>query len=321
MRAHRRAAGLALTALLTTGLVGVAPGAAIAKPDLFPTVMDLPDGWMPEGITIRRSEATAWLGSRRDGSVYELDLRTGKGRIISDGPGTPAVGLKSDRGKRLFVAGGDSGTARVVDIESGETLRTYRLAKGTSFVNDVILTRRAAWFTDSLKPQLYRLPIGPRHRLPDASKVETLPLTGEWVQGAGFAANGITRTPDHRALLVVHSTLGQLFRVNRNTGAATAVEVDRLDDRLLTNGDGLLLKRRKGKVFVVQNRFNRIALVKLNQAGTEGTLMRHITSEHFDVPTTVDRLGSRLYLPNARFGTEPQDEIPYTVVKVSPRRS
>jgi sugar lactone lactonase YvrE len=320
MRAQRTAR-LALAAILATGVVGVAPGGAIAKPDLFPTVMDLPDGWMPEGIAIG-SDPIAWLGSRRDGSIYELDLRTGKGRIVSKGPGTPAVGLKS-RGKRLFVAGGDSGTARVVDIDSGDTLRTYQLTGSDStFVNDVILTRRAAWFTDSLQAQLYRVPIRPRHRLHGVGRVETLPLSGEWAQGAGFAANGITRTPDHRALLVVHSTLGRLFRVDPATGAATAVEVDRLDDQLLTNGDGLLLKRSKGKVFVVQNRLDRIALVKLNPAGTEGTLMRYITSEHFDTPSTVARLDSRLYLPNARFESapDPTPKTPYTVVKVSTRR-
>jgi streptogramin lyase len=319
MRGHRRAARLALTVLLATGLVGVAPGATLAKPDLFPTVMDLPRGWMPEGIAIGHG-ATAWLGSRRDGSVYELDLRTGKGDVISEGPGTPAVGLKH-RGRRLFIAGGDSGTARVVDIDSGNTLRTYQLTKSDStFVNDVVLTRRAAWFTDSSQPRLYKVRIGQRHGH-HARKVKTVRLTGEWVQGAGFAANGITRTPDHRALLVVHSSLGLLFRVDPATGEATMVDLAGPDENTtLMSGDGMLLRRRKGKVFVVQNQLNRIALVKLNQAGTTGTLMRYITSEHFDVPTTIARLDSRFYLPNARFGTEPQEKIRYTVVKVSSRR-
>ncbi|MCY7343735.1 MAG: superoxide dismutase, partial [Pseudonocardia sp.] len=67
-----------------------------------------------------------------------LDLRTGRGKVISEGPGTPSVGVEVDRG-RLFVAGGPTGDARVVDIRSGEVLATYPLGGG--FVNDVVVTR------------------------------------------------------------------------------------------------------------------------------------------------------------------------------------
>ena len=57
----------------------------------------------------------------------------------------------------------------------------------------------------------------------------TVPLTGEWVQAPGFNANGIAQTPDGRALLVVNSGSGILFRVNpphrrgrpRSTSAGT----------------------------------------------------------------------------------------------------
>ena len=105
----RRTSALALAATLAATLVGTAPGVAVAKPDKpFPTVLSLPDGWQPEGITIG-SNKRAWLGSRADGSIYELDLKTGEGEVISQGPGTPSVGLKVDRRDRLFVAGGLGG--------------------------------------------------------------------------------------------------------------------------------------------------------------------------------------------------------------------
>jgi hypothetical protein len=35
--------------------------------------------------------------------------------VISEGPGTPSVGLKIDRRGRLFVSGGAAGDARVVE--------------------------------------------------------------------------------------------------------------------------------------------------------------------------------------------------------------
>jgi hypothetical protein len=109
----------------------------------------------------------------------------------------------------------------------------------------------------------------------------------------------------------VNSTSGILYRVDPATGEAKAVD---LGGTLLTNGDGLLLKG--NKLFVVLNTQNRVAVVKLNADGTAGTLKRTITSPDFDVPTTVARLGSRLYLPNARFTTPATPSTTYTVVQV-----
>ena len=128
----------------------------------------------------------------------------------------------------------------------------------------------------------------------------TLPLTGEWVQPAGgFGANGIEQTPDHRALLVINSTTGTLFRVNKHTGNATKVDLGGVP---LTNGDGMLLHGRT--LYVVQNQLNQIAVVKLNKRGTAGTVgPTRLTNPEFDVPTTVASYKGSLYLPNARFGT------------------
>jgi sugar lactone lactonase YvrE len=310
MRAHRSAARLGLAALLTVSLVGVAPGADARIADPFPELINLPNGFQPEGIAIGPGP-TAWVGSLADGDIYEIKLRTGEGEVVSQGPGTPSVGLKSDKRGRLLVAGGPTGTARVVDVDTGAIVQSYQLTTNPSFVNDVLLTRKAAWFTDSFQAQVYKVPIGPDGALPDASQIVTLPLGGEWVQGAGFGANGISRTPDSKALLVIHSTDGVLYRVDRETGAATAVD---LGGATLANGDGLLLRGRK--LFVVQNFLNQVSVVRLNPAGTSGTVVRTIEHEEFDVPTTVARFGNRLYLPNARFGTTPTPTTTYTVVQV-----
>ena len=67
----------------------------------------------------------------------------------------------------------------------------------------MIVTRDAAWFTDSFQPVLYRLHIGPRG--PNCDDAETLPLSGEWVQATGFNANGIAATANGRALIVMNS--------------------------------------------------------------------------------------------------------------------
>src|SRR5262245_52271578 len=148
--------------VLLAGLATVAAGGVIApacagpsQSDQFPARIELPNGWLPEGIAIRQT--TAFFGSRADGDIYAADLRTGAGHVIAQGPGTPSVGVKVDNRGRLFVAGGPAGTGRVVDTNTGEQLRNYQFTTATSFVNDVVLTPGAAWFTDSRQPQLYRV--------------------------------------------------------------------------------------------------------------------------------------------------------------------
>ena len=59
----------------------------------------------------------------------------------------------------LFVAGAFTGQAYVYDLTSGAPVAQFQL--GTTFINDVVVTRDAAWFTDSNQPKLYRVPIGP----------------------------------------------------------------------------------------------------------------------------------------------------------------
>src|SRR5207249_1120800 len=83
------------------------------------------------------------------------------------------------------------GQAFVYDARSGTPLASYQLASGASFVNDVVVTRTAAWFTDSLSPVLYRVPLGRHGELPSQQEVTTLPLSGDFQQQPGFNANGI----------------------------------------------------------------------------------------------------------------------------------
>ena len=291
------------------------------------THIPLPNAFLPEGITTGPGH-TAYLGSRADGDIYRLDLRTGKGKVISQGPGTPSVGLKLAH-DWLFVSGGSAGDARIVDARSGELLASYTLAPtGTpAFINDVIVTDKAAWFTDSLDNAVYRLALRHGHHgdhgdrghrlghhghrsLPSQDDVTKVDLTGAWVQNAGNNANGITTTPDGRALLVINSSNGVLYRVDEH-GIATAVD---LGGYVVTNGDGLLREGRT--LYAVQNRLNQVAVFKLDKSGTSGELRDTLTSPDFDVPTTIARSGGDLYLPNARFTTPPMPDTPYWVTGI-----
>jgi sugar lactone lactonase YvrE len=288
-----RRVGVLLAALLV-----FSPAVATASP-VFPSTIDLPAGFQPEGIAIGPGPV-AYLGSLADGSIYRADLVTGRGRIISAGPGTPSVGMKTDHRGRLYVAGGPAGDARVIDTRSGRVLSSHQLATGNAFVNDVALVGGAAWFTDSVNPVLYRLSHG---------TVTTVPLTGELVYQTGFNVNGIAPTPDGRGLILVQSNTGKLFRAT--FGGVTA-EIALATP--MVNGDGLLLSGRT--LYVVQNRLNTVAVLKLDRGARTATVTRTITDPRFDVPTTVGKFGHRLYLPNARFGTTPTPTTEYHVIGV-----
>ena len=271
----------------------------------LPDRINLPDGFQPEGITTAAS--VAWFGSLADGDIYRADLRTGDGEVISQGPGTPSVGLTADARGRLFVSGGTGGDARVVDGRSGELLATYDFGGG--FVNDVVLDDDYAYFTDSQRPVVYRVHLGPGGAPTDT--FDELALHGDWAQADGFNANGITTTPDGKALLVVNSTTGDLFRVDPDNGHAYRLD---LGDDELRDGDGMLRVGRT--LYVAQNRQNQVATVRLDRAASEGTVVQTRTSDDFDTPTTIARFAGALYLPNARFTTTPEDDTEYWVTRL-----
>ena len=66
----------------------------------------------------------------------------------------------------LFVCGGTTGTAHVYNSRTGALVAQYQFGpNGKSLINDVVLTVRGAYFTDSYNPDIYEIPIGPSGRL------------------------------------------------------------------------------------------------------------------------------------------------------------
>jgi hypothetical protein len=257
-----------LLVLLLMAVVALLPATAGAA--TFPGTIPLPDGWQPEGIAAGRG-TSLYVGSIPTGAVWKGDARTGSGDVLVPGqPGVrSAIGIKVDRRNRLFVAGGATGKAFVYDAATGADLASYQLATpgAATFVNDVAVTRKAAWFTDSSAAQLYMLPLGRHGRLPGQDKVRTLALRGDFELGANPNLNGIVAARGGRTLLSVQTSSGKLFRINPRSGVARQVDLGRAS---LDNGDGMLLAGRV--LFVVQNRLNQIAVVVLSKSLDRGRL-------------------------------------------------
>ncbi len=280
--------------------------------DVLPPTLSLPDGFAPEGVAIGYG-ALVYAGSTADGSIWRGDVVTGRGEVLVPGEeGRTTRGLEVDRRGQLWVAGGPTGTARVYDGITGDEVASYQLVEpGEGFINDVVLTPRAAYFTDSRAAELQVVPLGRDGRPSGGARV--LPLTGDLEIVDGFNLNGIETTPDGKGLLAVQSATGLLFDIDLATGATTRVAG--LDDGALSNGDGLL--RDRGTLYVVRNSLNEVAVVDLDATGASGAITGTLTDDDLDVPTTVALFGPFLYAVNARFGTEVTPTTPYDVVRIT----
>jgi hypothetical protein len=301
----RIASAAALAALLL--LVPSAPAGAPSQPTI-----PLPDEFRPEGIA-SGPKATFYVGSIPQGAVYRGSYVTGEGEVlVPPHPGRNHTGLKVDaRHHRLFVSGGASKGIYVYDSQTGEDVASYSIPDA-GFVNDVVLTKRAAYFTDSQVQRLYRVPIG-RHG--DLGELEIVPITGDFQYVEGFNANGIEALRSGRKLIVVQSGTGKLFAVDARSGDSREIPLT----EPVPNGDGLLLRPTCGRtgghtLYVVQNRLNQIAVVELGRKG--GRVTGHLTSPDFDVPTTIAPFKRFIYAVNARFDLP--DESDADVVRVRP---
>ena len=273
-----------------------------------PRRIDLPDGWQPEGVTT--DGRFLYVGSLADGAIWRANPRTGQGQVLARGKeGRVAVGVDYDRRRDLlWVVGGETGTLRAHDADTGRLLATYRFPApkpGTPrFLNDVVVTRHAVYGTDSSYPQLVGVPLRNGRQLPGRRAAFTRRLTGALKYTAGFNLNGIVRSG--RALISVQSNTGRLFRIHPRSGDTDRV---RLHGATVVNGDGL--ERRGRLLYVVRNQNERVAVVRLGRRDLAGRVVDSLTSPGLDVPSTAALVRRSLWVVNARFNTTPTPSTPY----------
>ena len=283
----------ALTAAAILALAG-ATTAAAAPP--FPHTITLPGATSAEGVATGAG-ATFYAGELFTGDIFRGNLRTGAVTRWIDAPaGRIALGLKADLGHGLlFVAGGFAGQGYVYDLATGADVAQYQFGTPPgSIINDVIVTRDAAWFTDSAAPNLYRVPIAADGSV---GAFTTLTVSGPAAHLSGaFNMNGIAATPDGSTLIVAHTADKTVYTVNPSTGASAAIA-----GADLPNVDGILLEA--GRLWAVQNGSNQIAELQLSPDLSSAALVKVIGDSAFQTPTTVARWGNRLVAVNAKFDT------------------
>jgi hypothetical protein len=309
---------IVLLITVLTLMLAALPAAAAPQ---FPDEIDLPDGFFPEGIAVGKG-SSFYVGSLSSGSIYKGDLQTGAGGVLVSGvaPFT-TVGIEVDNRERIWVAGGPSGTGRVYDGNTGDLLAAFAFtAPGESFVNDVVVTEDAAYFTDSGTgndpipgafwfagaPRLFVVPLASGGGLPDPSAVETLPVDVPDITFPNL--NGIETTPGGNGLIVAHTAGQMLFAVDPATGDAEVVDVG---GQPFFGADGLI--RRGTTIYVVENGVRQVTAVKISPDGSSGTITDVYTEVGVETPTTAGLFGNALYVVDARFGSMAG---PYNVFKV-----
>ncbi len=284
----------AVPLLLLVLLAALAAPAAAARPA---QVIVLPGASSAEGIAAGRG-ATFYAGDLFAGDIFRGNLQRGTAELFIDAPeGRMAVGMAADVAHDLlFVAGGFTGQAYIYDTRTGATVATYQFgAPPATLVNDVALTKDGAWFTDSFQARLYFVPVS-RAGVP-GSTFRTLAVSGPAADTGGEVnLNGIQATANGKTLIVAHSANAQLYTVDPASGASATIAGVRVP-----NVDGILLEA--GRLWAVQNFSNQVSRIRLRPDLSSGVVEEVITSELFQVPTTVARFGSRLAVVNAKFDT------------------
>ncbi len=313
---------------------------AHAQNDFWPDQIPLPTGFEAEGIELGKGQdffvgGASWsVDSIYAGAIYKGNLRTGEGRILVQPTGTPLGGLSYDaRTNYLYAATGNAAGfggpfwnqgVNVYDATSGALVEKFIFpnndadhADGTHMVtNDVLVTNKGVYVTDSINARLYKIPLEKGGQLPSPPEVEVIQLTG-FEMVSGFNANGLVGDFDGKKLVVINITSGVLYQIDTESGVASPIDIQG-GEKLFANGDGLYMEGRT--LYIMQNFSNKIAVVQLSGDLTHGTFVKNIVSDDFAIPTTIIGHGDSIYAINTHFcelspfcGLDPEDIHPDTI--------
>jgi len=290
-----------------------APEKTAASDDSAVRTFVLPGGRVfPEGVAHDPASGDFFVGSTQDGAVYRGNVRGGSRETEvfleggEDGRGG-VTGMKVDDRGRLWIAGRTTGGAFVYDAASGRLIRAFETPRApATLINDVTVTPDAAYFTDSFRPTLFRVPLTPGG---DVGEIEPwLDLEGTPIRyQGGFNLNGIAATADGRYLITVQFNTGELYRID--TQSREVAEVD-LGGETLNTGDGLLLDGRT--LYVVRESPAQVVPVRLSEDLASGEVGEPFTDPSLRFPTTVAGYDERLLIVNSQLNTG-KPKLPFTV--------
>lgn len=310
----------------TTLAASAALGALLASTPVLAqsgvTVLPLPaDAAYPEGVTADPTTGAIYTNSANTGAVFRVAPDTGVVTRIADPlglgdsppakPVSVALGLKADGQGRLWVAGARTGSMHVVDIATGEQLARFTTPEGPWLINDVALTPDAAYFTDTLRPVLWRVA---RDSVADAALEPWLSFAGTALEyGEEPNLNGIVATPDGRYLIVVLMKTGRLFRIDTRTREVAAIDTGA---SALDGGDGLALIDQR--LFLVRQSAGEVVALDLSADLATAVEAKRIKPAELAWPATIAVRGDRLIVANSQLNRRGSGDpvLPFSLVSI-----
>jgi sugar lactone lactonase YvrE len=272
-----------------------------------------------EGIAIDPRTRSLFVGEWRAGAIFRAVLPRGDTPASfetfsprgADGR-SDVVGLTVDeRRRRLVAAGGTDHHVYVYDIDRATLVAAVPLALDVgAIINDVAVAPDGTIFAtvSAQTPVVYSITLEPQPRAEifvDYSSATVIP-----VEVRDLLLNGLVASDT--AVLVCHTSTGQLFRIDRATRAITELNTGRREvgrDGLAVVGD--LLIAVDIEMFSSSSR-ERLTLTRLGAGWRTAVFERELLNAAFYTPTTLAVLDDRLYVLNAKFGAPPS-ALPFTV--------
>lgn len=277
------------------------------------------DTLFPEGIAYNSVTGNFYTGSVTNGNILQVNVQNGDTKLLAGGAThnrKAATGMKIDQMNRLWVCGGADNKVQVLGLD-GTLIKSWDMNAlfGSGFINDCIIDNSHIYFTDSRVRKIYRT--GITETVP-GNMEEWLSFTDAQILYAatGTNANGIVKTPDNKYLIIVISSSGKLFRIEKVTKAITEIILN----TPVTSGDGMHLE---GNIlYVSRNATNLIFPVVLNADFTQGTVGAGFgTNLMFN--TTIAKAGNYFLVVNGQLNkratpTAPASPVlPFTVSRVA----
>jgi hypothetical protein len=256
----------------------------------------------PEGVATRGGGKVFFVGATGDGTIYRGTVGNPTvTEFIPGAAGKSAVGMKI-RGGKLYVAGGMTGMIYVYSLRTKELLATFDTGSG-GFLNDLVVTGRGVFVTDSFRPTLWRVTNAQLRA--GSGTPQAIPVGPEIAYASGFNLNGIVARA-HK-LIVVQSNTGKLFSIEVKKGG-TARKIHEIVSDPVVGGDGMLLDR--GRLIVVRGSPAALLFLKLNHHASSAKLVATQTDPTLRGPSTVARARHLYLVVNADFATS---TTPFTV--------
>ncbi len=273
------------------------------------------DTLYPEGIAFKTSTNQFYTGSTTTGDILIVDAKTGDVKTFASGLAQGrkvATGMKLDAQDRLWVCGGADNKIQVLS-STGTLLKSWdtKALFGSGFINDCIIDTGYIYFTDSQIKKIYRTSV----KGDPGALEEWLTFTDAQIPFAatGTNANGIVNTPDNKYLIIVVSTSGKLYRIDKTTKAVAEITLN----TPLIAGDGMYLDG--STLYVSRNATNQIFPVSLNADYSSGTIGTGFgTNLLFN--TTLVKIDKYFLVVNGqlnRRGTSTPPQLPFSVSRVT----